>query len=62
MILTSTTQRENNMEFAKGYEHGFTGQVAQSDDAKYVKGYNLGMKQAGRVVAGTNVKLSARIK
>lgn len=50
------------MEFAKGYEHGFTGQVAQSDDAKYVKGYNLGMKQAGRVVAGTNVKLSARIK
>ena len=39
---------KDGMSFAKGYEHGFMGAAAESDDATYMKGYNLGLKQGAR--------------
>lgn len=50
------------MDFAKGYEDGFTGKPAQSDSAEYMRGFSLGKKQGERAHGGRNSKFVAKVK
>lgn len=50
------------MNFAKGYEDGFTGKPAQQDEAEYMRGHALGVKQAARQRVGDNGACLARVK
>lgn len=50
------------MDFAKGYEDGFSGKPQASDNAEYMRGYNLGAKQAARVASGTNSAIKAKLR